>query len=92
MFNEMGYQPPLSKISDFKKYGLPRIWNFLFGIFLRCLTRRTVGLDKGRMEFYEMVAGIYYDLQVDYSTQLWKEFQKGVEHTNAIHGISCAKY
>ena len=34
MFNEMGHQPELEKISDFRKSGLPCIWNFLFGIFL----------------------------------------------------------
>lgn len=43
MFHEIGHQPQLSKISDFKKSDLPNIWNFLFGIFMRCLT---VGLDK----------------------------------------------
>ena len=34
MFNEMGYQPTLTKISEFKKSGLSCIWNFLFGIYL----------------------------------------------------------
>ena len=62
MFNEMGHQPPLEKISDFKKSGLPCIWKFLFGIFLQCLTGRKVGLDKGRQEVYAMVMGLYYDL------------------------------
>lgn len=84
MFNEMGHKPPLRKISDFKKPSLPSVWNFRFGIFLRCLTGPTVGLDKGRMEIYSMVAGLYYDIPVDYSTQRWKEFQKSVENTNVI--------
>ncbi|KAL7615776.1 hypothetical protein Lser_V15G03372 [Lactuca serriola] len=67
MFNEMGHQPALTKISDFKKSGLPCIWNFLFGLYLRCLTGQSVGLDKRRLEVYAMVAGIYYDLNVDYA-------------------------
>lgn len=92
MFNEMGHQPRLTKISDFKKSGLPTIWNFLFGIFLRCLTSRTFGLDKGRMEVYAMVSGLYYDIPVDYSIQLWKEFQKSVENSNVVQGIFCARY
>ncbi|KAL7601610.1 hypothetical protein Lser_V15G20876 [Lactuca serriola] len=71
MFNEMGYQPTLTKISELKKYGLPCLWNFLFGIYLRCMIGRSVGLDKARLEVYEMVAGIYYDLQVDHATQLY---------------------
>ena len=47
MFHQMGHQPQLTKISDFRKSGLPCVWNFLFGIFLWCSIGRTVGLDKG---------------------------------------------
>ncbi|KAL7587313.1 hypothetical protein Lser_V15G40383 [Lactuca serriola] len=92
MFNEMGHQPELEKISDFRKSGLPCIWNFLFGIFLRCLTGRSVGLDRRRVEVYAMVMGIYYDINVDYATQMWKEFVKSLENTNSEKGISCARY
>ncbi|KAL7591219.1 hypothetical protein Lser_V15G33877 [Lactuca serriola] len=92
MFNEIGHQPELEKISDFRKSGLPCIWNFLFGIFLRCLTGRSVGLDRGRVEVYAMVMGIYYDINVDYATQPWKEFVKSLENTNSEKGISCARY
>ena len=92
MFNEMGHQPPLTKISQFKKSGLPLFWNFLFGIFLRCLAGQSVGLDKVRMEVYVTVVVIYYDLVVDYSGQMWKEFLKSVENKNIVQGISCARY
>ena len=90
MFNEMGYQPTLTKISEFKKFGLLCMWNFFFGIYLRCLTGRTVGLDKGRFEVYAMVARLYYDFSVDYATQLWNEFVNSVGNTNAVDGILCA--
>ena len=33
MFNEMGHQPPLTRIFHFRKFALPCVWNFLFGIF-----------------------------------------------------------
>lgn len=89
MFNEMGYQPPLTKISNFKKSGLPSLQNIFFGIYLRCLT---VGLDKGRLEVYAMVAGLYYHLHVDYATQLQNVFVKSFGNTNTIDGISCARY
>ena len=92
MFNKMGHQPPLVKISDFKKSGLPCIWNILVGIYLCCLTGRSVGFDKGRMEVYAMVAGLYYDLNVDFATQMWKEFVKSLENTNMVKWISCAHY
>lgn len=92
MFNEMGYQPALTKISEFRKSSLPCIWNFLFGIYLRCLTGRNVRLDNGILEFYAIVAGIYQNLSVDYAPQMWREFLKSVEKTNVVDGISCARY
>ena len=49
MLNEMGYQPSLTKISEFKKSCLTCIWNNLFCIYLRCLTGRSIGLEKGRL-------------------------------------------
>lgn len=39
-----------------------------------------------------MVAGIYYDLHVDYATWIWEEFLKSVGNTNVVDGISCAQY
>ena len=39
-----------------------------------------------------MVAGIYYDLNVDYSEQLWTEFLTSISKTSAKQGISCARY
>ena len=87
MFNEIGYQPTLTKISEFKKSRLYSIWNFLIEIYLRCLTGRSVGLDKARLEVYAMVVGIYYDFQVDYATHIWEEFLKSIGNTNDIDGV-----
>ena len=39
-----------------------------------------------------MVAGIYYNLSVDYATQLWDEFVKSIGNTNVFNGISRARY
>ena len=44
------------------------------------------------MEVYAMVLGLYYDLNVDYGTQLWKAFIKSLENTIVEKGISCARY
>ena len=55
MFNEMGYQQVLTKISGLKKFYLPCIWYFLYGIYLRCLTGRSVGLDKAELEIYALI-------------------------------------
>ena len=39
-----------------------------------------------------MVAGLYYDLQVDYATQLWQEFGNSIANTNVVNGFSYARY
>ncbi|CAI9302926.1 unnamed protein product [Lactuca saligna] len=83
MFNEMGHQPELEKISDFRKSGLPCIWNFLFGIFLRCLTGRSVGLDRGRVEVYAM-PGKYKFGEGDFCARYWSLILEKVYEKEAI--------
>lgn len=39
-----------------------------------------------------MIAGLHYDLNVDYVTQLWEEFSTSISHTNIMNGFSCARY
>lgn len=55
MFTEMDHQPVLTGISLFRKSSLPCVWNFLFGVILRCLTGRSSGLDKAKLEVYVMI-------------------------------------
>lgn len=69
MFNMMGYEPPLTRISHFCKTALPYVWNLSFRIFLRCLIGRSLGLDKAKLGVYAMIAGLYDDLNFDYVTQ-----------------------
>ena len=70
MFNEIGHQHVLTGISLFWKSSLPCVLNFLFGIILRCLIGRSSGLDKAKLEVYAMFVGLYYNLNVDYVTQI----------------------
>lgn len=39
-----------------------------------------------------MVARWYYDFQVDYATQLWKDFGNSIANTNFVNGVSFACY
>lgn len=39
-----------------------------------------------------MVVGLYYDLQVDYGTQLWQKFGNSIGHTSAVNGVSFSRY
>lgn len=92
MFNEMSHQPPLTTISHFRKSAFPYVWNFLFSIFLRCLNGHSSGIDKEKLEVYAMIAGLYYDLNVDYVTQLWEEYCTRISPTNVTNGVSYTRY
>lgn len=95
MVNEMGYQPVLTKMSDFNKSCLPGIWNFLFVIYLRRLTDRNVGLYKAKLEIYALVAGRYNDYWKHECGEWhlkWEEFVKSIGNMNEVNSISCACY
>lgn len=39
-----------------------------------------------------MIIWIYYDLNVDYVTQLWEDFGTRISHTNVMNSVSCTRY
>lgn len=39
-----------------------------------------------------MFVGLYYNLNVDYVTQIQEEFGTTITHTNVSNGVSCAHY
>lgn len=47
---------------------------------------------KNKIYVYAMVYGLHYDLNVDYSTQLRKEFGNNIAHTNVVNCVSCVRY
>ncbi|KAI3708561.1 hypothetical protein L2E82_37806 [Cichorium intybus] len=92
MFNEMGYEPQLEKISTFKKNQLPDLWRYFFSIFLRCLSGRTSGLDSASVAFQSLLYGIYYDVKVDFTSILWADFCSHINHSLKGTEISNARF
>ncbi|KAI3700455.1 hypothetical protein L2E82_45085 [Cichorium intybus] len=92
MFNEMGYEPLLERISTFKKNQLPDLWRYFFSIFLRCLSGRTSSLDSASVTFQGLLYGIYYDVKVDFATILWTEFCSHINHSLKGTEIANARF
>ncbi|KAI3739797.1 hypothetical protein L2E82_30209 [Cichorium intybus] len=92
MFNEMGYEPLLERISTFKKNQLPDLWRYFFSIFLRCLSGRTSGLDSASVTFQCLLYGIYYDVKVDFATILWTDFCSYINHSMNGTEIANARF
>ncbi|KAI3753295.1 hypothetical protein L2E82_25345 [Cichorium intybus] len=91
-FNEIGYEPPLERISTFKKNQLPDLWRYFFSIFLRCLSGRTSGLDSASVTFQGLLYGIYYDVKVDFATILWTYFCSHINHSMKGTEIENARF
>ncbi|KAI3779298.1 hypothetical protein L2E82_08963 [Cichorium intybus] len=92
MFNEMGYEPQLERISTFKKNQLPDLWRYFFSIFLRCLSGRTSGLASASVTFQGLLYGIYYDVKVDFATILWTDFCSHINHSMKGTEIANARF
>ncbi|KAI3778967.1 hypothetical protein L2E82_08357 [Cichorium intybus] len=92
MFNEMGYEPLLERISTFKKNQLPDLWRYFFSIFLRCLSGGTSGLDSASVTFQGLLYGIYYDVKVDFASIIWTDFCSHINHSMKGTEIANARF
>lgn len=88
----MGYIPPISIVSIFKKSAILIIWNFFFGVTLRCLMGRSSGINKAKLQFYSIMAGLYYGLKVYYASLLWDEFTTYIKHSKKSTEIASARF
>ncbi|CAH1452716.1 unnamed protein product [Lactuca virosa] len=77
MFKDMGYkfednsEPCLSRI---KKSCLPTPWHFLTSVLTRCLFGSVGGRSKGKTDLWILMYGLFYDVNVDYTSILWDDF------------------
>ncbi|CAI9279236.1 unnamed protein product [Lactuca saligna] len=77
MFKEMGYkfedeqEPCLSRIW---KSCLPTPWHFLRSVLTRCLFGSVGGRSKGKTDLWILMYGLFYDINVDYTSILWEDF------------------
>ncbi|XP_023737216.1 uncharacterized protein LOC111885168 isoform X1 [Lactuca sativa] len=92
VFNSMGHEPYMKKVSDFKKSRLPAVWSLLFGFILRGLTSRTGGLDAGPKELLSLMYGLYKGVNVDFATVLWNEFVDSIKHSKRATELSAHRF
>ncbi|CAI9265321.1 unnamed protein product [Lactuca saligna] len=77
MFKEMWYkfqdkkEPCLSRI---QKSCLPTPWHFLSSVLTRCLFGSVGGRNKGKTDLWILMYGLFYDINVDYTSILWEDF------------------
>lgn len=92
MLNEIDHQPTLLTISHFKELSLSVVWSFLFGIILRCLTWRSLELDRAKLEVYSVMYRLCYGLNEDYASLLWEEFGTFISHSKVATRVSSARF
>ncbi|KAL7585994.1 hypothetical protein Lser_V15G44225 [Lactuca serriola] len=92
MFNSMGHEPYMKKLSEFKKSKLPAVWSLLFGFILRGLTSRACGLDAARREVLSLMYGLYKGVNVDFATVLWGDFVDSIKHSKRETELSAHRF
>ncbi|CAI9287432.1 unnamed protein product [Lactuca saligna] len=63
---KMGYISDLSVLSQFKKFALPPIWNALFTIQFKCISKRSIGYDNASQVFHTLLYGLYFGEKIDF--------------------------
>ncbi|GKB06067.1 hypothetical protein Tco_0834300, partial [Tanacetum coccineum] len=70
----VGYQGDVDKVSAFFTKNLAQPWKTMFKVFNRCLTSRTSGHDKTKINILEIFHVVINRVHVDYAALLWWDF------------------
>ncbi|GKB73853.1 hypothetical protein Tco_0935265, partial [Tanacetum coccineum] len=70
----VGYQGDVDKVSAFFTKNLAQPWKTMFKVFNRCLTSRTSGHDKTKINILEIFHVVVNRVHVDYAALLWWDF------------------
>ena len=69
----LGYTGDLTKLSTFNKKHLPHLYNNLFTILNRCLTRKNSGIDIGTHPMVLFLQGIVQHRHYDYAQLIFSD-------------------
>ncbi|GKD46315.1 hypothetical protein Tco_1270960, partial [Tanacetum coccineum] len=71
--NVVGYQWVVDKVSAFYTNNLAQPWQTMFKVFNRCLTTRTSGHDRTKINILQLFHAVINQTNVDYVALLWIE-------------------
>ena len=91
-FVHLGYKPPLPKLSVFTKKYLCTIYNTLFMILNRCLTRKNSGIDSVTQPMALLFQGIVEDRQYDYAQLIFSDLVEMVTTTKRKKSMKYLPY
>lgn len=66
--------------------------SFFFRVLIRCLPGRIYTQDKEKLQFYYLLARMYYHMKVYYASLLWEEFTTDVSHSRKAIVIASLRY
>lgn len=92
MFYQMGYMGNLTILSKFKKPNLPPMWNGLFTLIFKSFSDRIIGSDSESKLFYNILYGLYYEINLDYGSILWAQLVQSTVSSTRHSEISCTRF
>ena len=72
-FHSYAAQTKIVKRTQFKRKGLPPIWNTLFSIVNCCLTGKVGSHDQTSHAMLSIMYGIYFNLPLDYAQHIFED-------------------
>lgn len=71
---------------------LPSVWNALFTILFRCISKKITGSDNTNKLFHTLLYTLYSEENIDLGQLLRVQFTQGISSSMKITDISCARF
>lgn len=88
----MGYTGDISLLSKFRKSFFPLMWNKLFTLLFKSLSKRVTGSKSASKVFYTLIYGLYNWINLDYGSVLWTQFVQSAISSTRHTEISYARF
>lgn len=82
----------MSVLSKFRKNFSTPIWNGLFTLLFKGLSKRVNGSNSASLLFYTIIYGLYQGVNLDFGSILWTQLIQSTVSSTRHTKISCAHF
>ncbi|GKA19122.1 hypothetical protein Tco_0699037 [Tanacetum coccineum] len=79
---ELGYKGDIASVTEVITGHMHQPWRTFAAIINRCLSGKTISLDKIRLSRAQILWGIFHNKNVDYVELLWEDFMFQIDNRN----------
>nr|GEW82450.1 hypothetical protein [Tanacetum cinerariifolium] len=80
---ELGYTGDIDYVTKVYTDHMHQPWKTFAAVINRCLSRKTIGLDKIRLSRAQIMWGMYYNQNVNFVELLWEDFMLQIDNKDS---------